>query len=636
MLSGAEELQYTEAAMSRDVLKAAAAFRPANQSDSSIPVSVQASWGCGTYSGEPQLKLVLLWLAASMHQRVLSLHTASENQAFNAWDLEALSVKAVEMQLTIAEIWRLLLLYCRQRAKRPEESVGALVFVMGHLADTYGAIDAVPGQDSPDLTPAQSQMRAEYMVNHTRSVLVQKQKQLKELKIEVEAEEEEVSQLAEDAESADAELNLAEKQIARSKKEADNLRQAAAIDAQALARAQSEVERSNDHLKNIQQKLSSARRAKRDAAAAREAAEKAEQDAVDLATKHHDAAKQLEVELKEREDELDRACHAVFEAESNPVKYSRSQMDALYTSKRDAEAAAEATRSAKQEAAQRSEASATARDCSIAATDQCKLDQHQADLALEQLIADESHAKNTIDAAERAHTAIETRRSLGSQRATAERASEDEARAIKEEMAALRGRRQMEVDRRREVSQMSVSLAEEDLAKAKARHEQAVSNAAKLEEKRRQSRQEHVKHVEAKVETNSSATVKQQEAIDEAKRKERAAKRAEQVAKKEEELERIYAAKQVREERADQMSTVRETARKAETRERHGQFAAREAAMPLFAQISRWLDAAPTSGTPLYTCSLLRPLLVLILTRMVQASIFNIQINTFAYCVFSV
>lgn len=154
----------------------------------------------------------------------------------------------------------------------------------------------------------------------------------------------------------------------------------------------------------------------------------------------------------------------------------------------------------------------------------------------------------------------------------------------------------MEVERRRELNRVKMAAAEDDLVKARARHEQALLKASELAKIRKDERKRHVQQVEAKVQTNTSEVVKHLEAQDEARRQEREAMRVALTAKRERDLERIYSLKHEREARAEEMAEVREATRKQEKREKQEKAAARETALPLYAQIAQWLGTEPNSG----------------------------------------
>lgn len=73
-----ENLQYSRNAINRELMKATVAFKPRPGMES-LPI-LTGNWGCGAFKGNPQLKFLIQWIAASTMHR--ELHFQPYNNPF--------------------------------------------------------------------------------------------------------------------------------------------------------------------------------------------------------------------------------------------------------------------------------------------------------------------------------------------------------------------------------------------------------------------------------------------------------------------------------------------------------------------------------------------------------------------------
>jgi poly(ADP-ribose) glycohydrolase len=99
--------QYTEAVILRELGKARSGFlRDAR----GLPIA-SGNWGCGAFGGDPPLKAVLQWLAASAEGRALRYFSFGDRRV---GDLASFAATVRERQFTVGGLFQRLLAVCSQ------------------------------------------------------------------------------------------------------------------------------------------------------------------------------------------------------------------------------------------------------------------------------------------------------------------------------------------------------------------------------------------------------------------------------------------------------------------------------------------------------------------------------------------
>ncbi|KAF6137522.1 hypothetical protein GIB67_031801 [Kingdonia uniflora] len=84
---------------------------------------VTGNWGCGAFGGDPEIKTIIQWLAASQALRPFILYHTFEEESLQS--LEQVSNWILTHEWTVGELWNMLAVYSSQRLKN-ETSVGFL------------------------------------------------------------------------------------------------------------------------------------------------------------------------------------------------------------------------------------------------------------------------------------------------------------------------------------------------------------------------------------------------------------------------------------------------------------------------------------------------------------------------------
>lgn len=102
---------------------------------------VTGNWGCGAFGGDPQLKVVIQWLAASQALRPFILYYTFDLEALQK--LEEVVKWILSQEWTVGELWDILVEYSTQRLKG-ETTVGFFNWLLPCLYDDNMMILDVP------------------------------------------------------------------------------------------------------------------------------------------------------------------------------------------------------------------------------------------------------------------------------------------------------------------------------------------------------------------------------------------------------------------------------------------------------------------------------------------------------------
>ena len=98
-----KEKQFNGPEVSRDLNKAFVAFRGQGRREVELPSVATGNWGCGAFGGDPKLKLLIQWMAASEAGRDLAYFTfGDEELAREGGDLIS---KLVEKSVTVGQLF---------------------------------------------------------------------------------------------------------------------------------------------------------------------------------------------------------------------------------------------------------------------------------------------------------------------------------------------------------------------------------------------------------------------------------------------------------------------------------------------------------------------------------------------------
>lgn len=78
------------------------------------------NWGCGAYGGDPEVKAVIQWIAASQASR--SFITYYTFELADLENLDQVTQWILSQEWTVGELWNILLEYCSKRVKRETEA----------------------------------------------------------------------------------------------------------------------------------------------------------------------------------------------------------------------------------------------------------------------------------------------------------------------------------------------------------------------------------------------------------------------------------------------------------------------------------------------------------------------------------
>ncbi|KAL5702657.1 poly(ADP-ribose) glycohydrolase [Ranunculus cassubicifolius] len=109
-LSSPKMRQYGVEYLLREINKAFCGFL--HKTEDKIGV-VTGNWGCGAFGGDPEIKAVIQWLAASQASRPFILYYTFKEEAL--WDLEQVSSWILSHEWTVGDLWNMLLEYSSQR-----------------------------------------------------------------------------------------------------------------------------------------------------------------------------------------------------------------------------------------------------------------------------------------------------------------------------------------------------------------------------------------------------------------------------------------------------------------------------------------------------------------------------------------
>ncbi|XXG89532.1 hypothetical protein AAC387_Pa12g1512 [Persea americana] len=110
------------------------AYSKGLESQNSIGVAT-GNWGCGAFGGDPELKSMIQWLAASQAQRPFVLYYTFKAAALQR--LEEVTRWILSHEWTVGDLWNLLLEYSSRRLNG-ETSIGFFNWILPPSADDSG------------------------------------------------------------------------------------------------------------------------------------------------------------------------------------------------------------------------------------------------------------------------------------------------------------------------------------------------------------------------------------------------------------------------------------------------------------------------------------------------------------------
>lgn len=117
--------QFSENMIVRELNKAYSAFFVEQDEMSKIRTMATSSWGCGAFQGQPHLKFLIQWMAASVAGRPFLYMTFDD--AVLAKELQTLATSLTALQCSVAELFSWVLRFDVKKDGGPEGLFGHII-----------------------------------------------------------------------------------------------------------------------------------------------------------------------------------------------------------------------------------------------------------------------------------------------------------------------------------------------------------------------------------------------------------------------------------------------------------------------------------------------------------------------------
>jgi len=110
------EMQYQQNFVNRELHKAFVGFSIKN-GDSNIPIAT-GHWGCGAFNGDPELKFLIQWMAASQAKRLGVLYHTMGNVA-QSQRIKGMADIIIKKRVSVGKLYKLVIGYQSNRSRSP-------------------------------------------------------------------------------------------------------------------------------------------------------------------------------------------------------------------------------------------------------------------------------------------------------------------------------------------------------------------------------------------------------------------------------------------------------------------------------------------------------------------------------------